>query len=103
VSGRASYSVAVHTDGDPTRVRSAIAADLHAIDPDLPMDDVMTMNEIVSWSIDGERFNAALFGAFSGIGLPLATVGIYAVMAVMAFVVSQRTHEIGVRIIWSST
>jgi predicted permease len=87
-------TMAVRTFGEPMSVRQGIAAVIGSLDPDLPMADVKTMEQIVGESIAGDRFNTVLFGSFALVALLLATVGIY---GVMSFVVAQRTHEIGLR------
>jgi putative ABC transport system permease protein len=86
--------MAVRTAGDPASLSKSIAGIVRSMDPDLPMAEVMTMDQIVDQSMDSERFEALLFGSFSGVALLLAALGIY---GVMAFEVEQRTHEIGLR------
>ena len=87
-------SMAVRTDGDPKSVIKSIAAAVNSVDPDLPLAGVRTVDEIVSESLAIDRFSVVLFSAFGVLGLLLAGVGIY---GVMAFTVSQRTQEFGVR------
>jgi putative ABC transport system permease protein len=86
---------AVRTAGEPTAVQQAIAAIVESVDPDLPLADVKTMDQLVSQRLVRDRFNTTLFGSFAAVGLVLAALGIY---GVMSFLVAQRTRDIGLRI-----
>jgi putative ABC transport system permease protein len=86
--------MAVRTAGEATSVQHSIAAALQSLDPDVPMADVKTMEQMVSEALAPDRFHTALFACFAAVALVLAAVGIY---GVMSFVVAQRTHEIGLR------
>jgi putative ABC transport system permease protein len=80
---------------DPNQLIAALRQQVKAIDPDQPIYGVRTMNEIRSDSVAPERLNLTLLTIFAGIALVLAIVGIY---GVMSYSVTQRTHEIGIRI-----
>lgn len=87
-------TMAVRTSGESATAVRPIAAAVEAMDPDLPMADIKTMEQVVATSTANERFNTFLFGSFAGAALLLATIGVY---GVMCFAVARRRQEIALR------
>ena len=86
--------IAVRTAIDPSKMTKAIAAAVHSLDPNLPLTNVKTMEQIARGRFVDDRFGIALYGGLAGIALMLASLGIY---GVMSFTVAQGISEIGLR------
>ena len=85
----------IRSNVEPTSLVGNVREEVRKLDPELPVSEIMTMQEIVDRVSAAPRFNMFLFSLFGAVALILAAVGIYGVMSQM---VSQQTHQIGIRI-----
>lgn len=87
-------SLAVRSSGNPMSVVSGVSSAVHQVDPESPVVDVISMNDLVSNSLTPQRSNLFLLATFAGLALVLTAAGIY---SVLSYTVRRRVREIGIR------
>lgn len=90
-----SMTLVVRSASDPLKLAAPVENEIWAIDKNLPVSEIRSMEEVISESVGQQRFNTLLLAIFASVALMLAVVGIY---GVMSYMVTQRTHEIGIRL-----
>lgn len=94
ISAARVMALVVKTEGDPLALTPAMRAAVRAVDPNVPLADVQTMEQVTATALAAPRFAAFLLGVFAALALALAAVGTYATISLL---VAERTNEIGIR------